>query len=267
MDEIHLFIIWENALYKKDEILEDIKNNFEIVKKYMVTWTQEKFAENMSRFYGSNLPKGCGKVQHCGTGPFMLIIVRDKNPKYEERETSKGNFIVNARMFDKKAYYRELTGGGHKVHATNNVIETNHDITLLLHQSLKDFMKEIDKSNDNNEEKLEQDLIGADGWKNVEEMFYALNNCTNYAILRNYENLPEEIYVNEHNDIDIICESQEDCMYVLNAKKVFPEEYRVHAGTLVEGKTAYFDVRHLGDNYYDEELEKNILKSRMWNEK
>ena len=69
-------------------------------------------------------------------------------------------------------------------------------------------------------------------------------------MLRNYESLPEEIYVNEHNDIDLICESKENCAYVLNAEKVFPEEYRIHYRTKVEDKYANFDLRYLGDNYY-----------------
>ena len=59
-------------------------------------------------------------------------------------------------------------------------------------------------------------------------MFYVLNNCIDYAIIRNYESLPDEIYVNEHNDIDIVCDSYQNAAYVLNAEKVFQEEYRVH---------------------------------------
>ena len=266
MQELHLFIIWENALNKKDEILEDINKNFEVVKKYMIKWSLDKFSENLSRFYGTNLPKGSGKEQHCGTGPFMLIIVKDRNPKYEKRPTSRGEEIVNVNMFDKKTYYRELTGGGHKIHATNNPIETNHDLTLLLHISAKDFLEQQEKENRQDEiQELKQDLFGANSWKDVKEMFYALNNCTNYALLRNYENLPEEIYVNEHNDIDLICESKENCAYVLNAQKVFNEEYRVHYVTNVGDKKAYFDLRFIGDNYYCKKLEEKILKTRVFN--
>lgn len=265
MGELHLFIIWENASYKKDEILEDIKKSFEIIKIYKMIWDKDKFSENLSRFYGTNLPAGSGKEQHCGTGPFILIIVKDKNPRYEIRNTSKGDKLVNVNMFDKKTYYRELTGGGHKIHATNDIIETEHDLTLLLHQSIEDFLKNVEKSDKEEEKNI--NLIGTDGWKDATEMFYALNHCTNYAILRNYENLPDEIYVNDHNDIDLMCQSKEDCAYVLNAKKVFPEEYRVHYITKVQGKNAYFDLRYIGDNYYDEVLEEDILKTKEFNEK
>lgn len=266
MQEIHLFILWENALYKKQEILKDMQESFDILGMYNITWSKEKFSENLSRFYGTNLPKGCGKEEHCGNGTFLLVVVRCNNPKYEDRDTSKGIQRVNTSMFDKKTYYRELTGGGHRVHATNSEIETNHDLTLLLGKSIKDFVKE-NNSWDGNEINLQKDLFGANGWSDAKEMFYALNNCINYALLRNYETLPEEIYVNEHNDIDIICDSFENAAYVLNAKKVFNEEYRVHYKTVVGQGFANFDLRYIGDDYYFKQLEEDLLKTKIYNEK
>lgn len=266
-EEVHLFIIWENARNKQKEILEDINSNFEIIKIYEMEWSKEKFSEDLSRFYGTNLPNGSHKEKHCGTGKFVLIIVKDKKPIYEERMTSKGTQIVNINMFDKKEEYRELTGGGHKVHATNNETETNHDLTLLLGKNIEDYLKENSKKWNGKIEEKKQDLIGNNGWKNAKEMFYALNNCTKYAILRNYEVLPEEIYINEHNDIDLICESKEDVTYILNAEPVHKEEYRVQYKAKVENKIAYFDLRYIGDNYYDEKMEKNILNNRVYNEK
>lgn len=265
MGEIHLFIIWQNALNKREEILKDIEKSFKILKIYQIGWSKEKFSENLSRFYGTSLPAGCGKEQHCGNGPFLLIIVKDEIPKYEARPTSKGEKIVNVNMFDKKTYYRELTGGGHKIHATNNPEETNHDITLLLDKCIDDFKKETKISQEI--EQIQKDLFGANGFEDVSQMFYALNNCTNYAILRNYETLPEEIYVNKHNDIDVICTSLLDCAYVLNAKKVFAEDYRVHYVTKVGENDAFFDLRHVGDGYYCEELEQALLKNKIYNPK
>lgn len=259
--EIHLFIIWENARDKQQQILDDIKNNFKIIRIFEMQWNKENFSRNLSRFYGTNLPKGSGKEEHCGNGKFLLIIVKDESPKYEERATSKGSQTVNVNLFDKKTQYRELTGGGHKIHATNNEKETNHDITLLLGKNIEDFLEE-NKEYEENISELNIDLFGNEQWESVTDMFYALNNCTNYAILRNYESLPEEIYENDHNDIDVICESLEDAVYILNAESVFEEEYRVHYKTKVENKIAYFDLRHIGDNYYEERMERDILANR-----
>ncbi len=267
MKETHLFILWENARYKEKEILEDIEKNFHIIGLYNMKWDKETFSQNLSRFYGTNLPKNSDKETHCGNGEFLLIIVEVDNPKYEKRDTSKGQKIVNINMFDKKAYYRNLTGGGHRVHATNSETETNHDLTLLLGKNIKDYLKDLDRNKEVQIINLEQELIGKNGFKSVEEMFYVLNNCVNYTIIRNYETLPEEIYVNEHNDIDIICNSYEDVAYVLNAKKVFPEEYRIHYKVKVEDKFAFFDLRYVGDSYYYYQMEKEILNNRKYNEK
>ena len=269
MEEVHLFILWENARDKQDVILEDIKENFNIIGLYNISWSKEKFSEELSRFYGTNLPKNSGKEQHCGNGDFLLVVVKVTNPKYEKRETSKGIQIVNIDMFDKKTYYRELTGGGHKVHATNSEAETNHDLTLLLGKNVEDYLKEVEQKNNNNLEIInyKNDIIGTNGFDTVSEMFYALNNCVNYAIIRNYEQLPEEIYINEHNDIDIICDSLENTAYILNAEKVFEEDYRVHYKVNVESNFAFFDLRCIGDDYYCEQMEKDILENRIYNQK
>ena len=267
MKETHLFILWENALSKKDEILRDIEENFTIIQVFKITWSKDEFANNLSRFYGTKLPKGSGKEQHCGNGSFLLVVVKCENSKYEKRITSHGEEVVNTNMFDKKAYYRELTGGGHRVHGTDTQKETNHDLTLLIGKNVEDFLNQYKESWNGEIIELNQDLIGAKSWENTNEMFYALNNCIDYAILRNYEALPEEIYVNEHNDIDIICTSHENTAYVLNANKVFEEDYRIHYKTKVKDKIAYFDLRYVGDNYYYKKLEEDLLKNRIYNEK
>ena len=243
-----------------------MKTKFEILNMYNITWSDEKYSENLSRFYGTKLPDGSAKEEHCGRGTFLLLIVKDKNPKYDYRQTTAGKEYVNINMFDSKALYREWTGGGHKVHCTNSIEETNHDLTLLLDKNVEDYLKELKIEKD--VINLSKDLLGANGFMSVNEMFYALNNCANYAILRNYEILPDDIYVNEHNDIDLICNSKENVAYILNAKKVTEDpEYRVRYCVDVGDKIANFDLRYIGDNYYDRDIEERILKNRILNEK
>ena len=52
--EMHLFILWEKSLYKKDEIISQIKEKFKIIKIYNVKWSDKYFISNLSRFYGTN---------------------------------------------------------------------------------------------------------------------------------------------------------------------------------------------------------------------
>ena len=264
--ETHLFILWENSLHKKTEILHDIENHFEILGQYYITWSKEKFSENLSRFYGTTMPANSEKEAHIGNGEFLLIVIKDSKPKYETRLTNRGLCQVNINMFDKKMEYRTLVGGGHKVHSTDNESETDHDLTLLIGKNASDFCKNIPASG-----KINCDMTGANGFASIEELFYVLNNCSNYLILRNFESLPEEIYVNEHNDIDILCDNPLDCALILNAKKVFPEYYRVHYVTTIKHqgkeKEVYFDLRFVGDEYYDKNLEIELLQTRTMSKK
>ena len=153
-DEIHLFILWENARILQDKNINDIKENFELLDKLEIQWTAQFFAHNLKCFYGINLPKNSKKEQHCGNGPFLLLIVRDAEPLYRRRRTSSGSKTVNVNLFDSKEMYRKWLGGGHKVHASNDVNESNHDLKLLLgyntdeinllysrNQKIKDFQK------------------------------------------------------------------------------------------------------------------------------
>ena len=83
--ELHLMIIWKNALDKQNEILKDLEENFKVRNKYFISWSNKNYSTNLSRFYGTSLPDGCGKEEHCGRGKFLLIILEDDNPKYESR--------------------------------------------------------------------------------------------------------------------------------------------------------------------------------------
>lgn len=263
--ELNLFIIWEKAYYLKDKILNDINNKFQILKVYEIEWDKEKYSENLSRFYGEKLPKNSHKEKHCGTGPFTLVIVNDTKPLYKTRMTSRGEEIVNINMFDAKQLYREWTGGGHKIHSTNSLEETNHDITLLFGKNADDFIKENKDPWNGIVERKKMNLIGSEGWKDINEVFYVLNSTCNYVVLRNFEDFPEAIELEEHQDIDILADNYVNISYILNAKMKSKLKYRVINTVKINGHEVDFDFRYVGDNYYDEKWENSILSNRVLN--
>lgn len=258
--ELQLFIIWKNAFDKKDEIIDDMNKKFVIRNIYKVIWNDENWSNNLSRFYGTRLPEGSGKEEHCGKEYFLLIIVEDKNPKYEYRETSHGLEKVNINMFDKKMLYREWTGGGHKIHATNDLKEVNHDLTLLLGKNIDDFKKNI-KPNKKIVE-YREDIIGSKTWSSIEEIFYVLNNCDNYVVLRDFENNLVEMYNDSNYDVDLLCANKNDTKWILNAKEVFLDNHIQYQINLKD-KTSLFDLKYVGDNYYCEEMENDILDNKI----
>lgn len=258
--ELQLFIIWKNAIDRKDEIISDIKKSFKLRNIYKVIWSEENWSNNLSRFYGTHLPDGCGKEEHCGKDYFLLLIVEDVNPKYDYRKTSRGLEKVNVNMFDKKELYREWTGGGHRIHATNSLEETNHDLTLLLGKNVEDYIKTVRPSKKLVE--YQNDIVGAIKWNSLEEIFYVLNNCTKYVILRDYENDMCEMYDNPNYDADVLCQNKIDMKWLLNATEVFLDNHIQYEINL-KGNKALFDLKYLGDDYYCYDLEKDILNSRL----
>ncbi|MBR6162438.1 protein kinase [bacterium] len=265
--ELHLILLWQNARYKQKEILEDIQKNLTISECIEIEWSKKNIASNFTRFYGVKLPNHSCKEKECGKGKFLLVTVWDNNPKYEFVETSRGFEKVNTNIFNLKDKYRSWTRGGHKVHSTNTVPETNHDITLLLGINYNDYTKNAPKIWDGTIKKIRRDLTGANGWKDLKELFYTLNATINYCVLRNYEILPEQFKSELHGDIDLLTDNYKDLVFLTNAKPVFRQKYRVHHKVTISGQNVFFDFRFLGDNYYCPEFEENILYNRVLNDK
>lgn len=259
MIEIHLFIIWSNGLNKKDKILGDLKNKFDILEIYNTTWTSDKFSENLSRFYGENLPKNSNKEKHCGSSTFTCIIVRDNNPTYDFRNTSKGERLVNTGLFDAKQLYRKWTGGGHKIHATDDIVETKFQLALLFG---KDYDMYINMEISEYEEfDWNKNLVGSYGWNSFEELFYIMNLTCRYVILRNFYNLDEQLN-SKHPDVDLLVESKTLVSNIINAKPTTKKAYRAQYNVLVSKRNINFDLRHIGDNYYCEKWEMLLINDR-----
>lgn len=257
--EAHAFIVWSKGHQHRDSILADVETKFEILESIDITWSQNKFSENLSRFYGENLPKNSSKEKHCGTGTFLCIIVRDNNPIYELRETSKGIKPVNVNMFDAKQLYRDWTGGGHKIHGSDNVTEARSNIYLLLGVKYD----RIVNSNETNVERAHnKDLIGANGWDSLEHIFEAFNELSNYVVLRNFVNIDQELN-NLHPDIDLLTDNKRLIADISNGKPTYKDKKRVQHLVMINGQKVFFDFRFIGDNYYDYKWEHDLLKTKV----
>lgn len=263
-NEVHLFIIWEHARTIEQKIISDISKKFRILKIYEVHWSKDKFSENLSRFYGTQLPPNSKKEVHVGTNPFLAIIVEDNNPVYEVHTTTKGDKKVNTKLFTSKSEHREWTGGGHKIHASNTTEEADHNLTLLFGKNSKDFIKSIGNKSSLQIEEWHNDLVGSNGWDSLEQLFYVLNNTIKYVVLRNFDPLPNNYYAKNHGDIDLLVSNYDDARFITNATSVFKKNYRVYSTVKIAEEKIFFDFRHLDDNYYDKAWEEHILNYRKF---
>ncbi len=257
--EAHVFIVWSKGLEHRDKILVDMETKFELLQTVDVAWSKEKFSENLSRFYGENLPKNSSKEKHCGTGTFLCTIIRDNKPIYELRETSKGIKPVNINMFDAKQLYRDWTGGGHKIHGSDNVNEAKSNIYLLFGINYDSILGSQDK-------KLirvhKGDLIGARGWDSLDELFKAFNELSNYVVLRNFANIEDELN-NLHPDIDLLTDNKRLIADISNGKPTYKNKRRVQHLVLINNQKVFFDFRFIGDGYYDYKWQQQVLKTRV----
>jgi len=107
-------------------------------------------------------------------------------------------------------------------------------------------------------------------YSSMSEVFELLkHHKVNYAILRNYDNLlDDEIYMGGHGDVDLICEDSTVFAKVLNAQ---PHDFHVKNGksdgthyyTYVQNNYVSLDLRHIGDGYYCEKWEKQMLARKI----
>lgn len=265
MSELHLIILWGNARTKEAEILEDIKDNLDILKIYDIGWAPDKILSNYSRFYGVKLDDALEKEKDCGSSRFLAFIVRDNKPEYCFKRTSRGMEYVNKTLFSLKEKYRSWVGGS-KIHTTNSIAEANHDMVLLLGKTYDDFSPLLSGGENLTVESLDQDLIGANGWDSLSQLFHVLNHTANYLVLRNFESLPAQYDSRTHGDIDLLVEDMPETALLMNGERVFREKHRVHYRTIVGGNEVFFDLRYLGDDYYCGKWERDLLAQKKLND-
>ena len=128
--ELYLFIIWANARFMAKNLIGDIKKKFELFQAYEISWSKDAFESNLARFYGKKLPKGLKKAKEVGSGPFLALLVHDKNCQFSNGK--------NIAVSTAKAAYRQMLGKN-LIHASDNMEETNENLLLLLGKNIKEI--------------------------------------------------------------------------------------------------------------------------------
>jgi hypothetical protein len=172
--DVHVFVLWSAALPQTATIVADLRQKFELLDARRITWAPQRFAENLRRFYGFELPERADKVSGSGAGPFIVYVVRDPAPVYELRARSRGIASANVHVYDSKQLYREWTGGGFRVHATNAADDAARDVFLLLGRTLESYAAAPSITWDGDPVPWTADVVGADGWASRDQLLTAL---------------------------------------------------------------------------------------------
>ena len=236
LNEIHLVIDWtcyfddiKRFLDKSLEII-DIKKIKKLVNKKKV----------LSEFYKTNVDDFRGNTD------FNIYIIKDKNPIYDFRQTSKGKHRVNIHIFDLKKSLRKITGG-YKIHATDNIQETKVNLKVL---GLYDTYYKEKKFN------------------SLHDVFNELNKYPQlkWVITHNFDDFVDG------DDIDFLTDDYFYFMRVLDTTEnpkggkfnsVSDGGDSVRNYIKVGKKNIPIDIRYLGDNFYDKKLEQDMLDTRI----
>lgn len=166
--DVFALIVWSNAP-SQDEIVDDLTRRFTLLESLRVEWSQEHWVANLARLYGDRLPSAAEKAERCGTGPFLLAVVGDPSPSYRRRRTRRGFERVNRNLFDARELYRRLTRGHDLVHATLDEQESAKDLFLITGRERDEFLGGLGEGRS-----LAADLVGTDGWRDVQQLVRAL---------------------------------------------------------------------------------------------
>ena len=255
---LYLFIIWEKSREKTDLIFDDMKKKFVIREVYEVTWSKKKFINNLKRFYGT-ISTAQQKAELFGAGPFLLVLVSDPNPKFTELETIKGIDIINKNIFDSKKLYRKWIGQDFAIHSSISEKESNHNLTLFFGKHAKDFEKLLPEKWDNTIKKLDSELAGHNGWKDMRQLLYVLNGTNHYVVLRNFEELPDKL---NQKDIDILSENSL-IGYIINPDFLPKKDHVSNITINISDTDILFDLKYVRDHYFDKKWSNDILKRRV----
>lgn len=100
-------------------------------------------------------------------------------------------------------------------------------------------------------------------WDSLQTFFSVLNENVEYLVLRNFEEFVEGIFNVDHPDIDILCRDSKELIHFAECTtRTGNHKDLIHQKILIGGKSVALDIRHVGDGYYDESWEKDMLRKR-----
>src|SRR5690554_522705 len=269
-DDFACFALWKSARPFHDKIRELLHNSFSIVLETEIEWSEEYFKNNALRLYESPIyidavaeENKSGHYKKIGDNRFIIIIVKDKHPKYTYAKSVSGKIemsnlnIVNAK-FQMRSWIQAESGEKYAVHSTNNIFEFFFQVPLLLGTNRFNRILNGEKLDESN---IKKDLEGAGGWESYTQMFDILNHTSNYLIQRGFESLPNS---NPEMDIDFLTDHFQRLASALGLRQRRNKPYK---GNLKVGNDEIsIDIRYVGDKYYNTAWAKDMLDRKKYRE-
>ncbi len=269
--QAHIFVVWQSGFAHLSQILWELSLEFEIKFAQHLEWEKEEVPQMLTRMYPNrDFDHNSPKMKEIGGNQLVFIFVVDKSPeikgevnqralrhKRRHRSTSQGHSVFLGRVknvnylhasdLETEAFFnfQALTGGSREAF---DEIKSRESVIYLPEQTASGLsLKELPVPQ----------------FDRAQDVFHVLNEHTRYAVLRNWEGWPEAWTSMEHEDIDVLTNDYYKTLLLLGARPVFPQNYRVHHLVEVGDGAIPFDVRFVGDGYYDQKWQQDLLNRRV----
>jgi hypothetical protein len=256
--DLQLLCVWGDAREHDDAIRALAEQTFDVVAEFEVTWSAEHVVTNFERLYAEHLHGTSDKHEEVGTGPFLLLVLEDRAPRYAYRRNVSGLVeLTSVHMSALKAQAR-ARAGGYRVHSSNGLQEFFRDATLLLGP---DHVDAILAGTAAPGRVQVGDPVGTGGWSDLAVVFRTLRRAVPYVVLRGFDDLPR---IPEDREVDVLGRRRLDLGALLGARPDWPGGAAFRFD--VDGERVTFDVRTVRDGYLDAAWQERILARRSWHD-
>lgn len=132
---IHLFIIWHNAMPKQASILNTLGMNFCIIKVYEMDLSAYGTIGIMEKLYDFPCSEAQKKMSACGYGKINIILVQDDTIEQEVILTKYGYIPIHKKAYDVKCQIRKQLDNASLFHGTMADFELEHDYRTCFQKS------------------------------------------------------------------------------------------------------------------------------------
>ena len=247
---LHTVVIWQSGFSQLSHILWLFNSNFRIKYAKKIIWPNHDVASKLNELYPNrDFDKNSPKVQEIGGNELILMVVEDVGSnqsitlklKSNYRKKYIGNvFHISDGADDGYYNFAALTGLSEKVY-TNYVI--SEDVMVV-----------------SKDDEIAQ--LSAPKFSHLSDVLHWLNEHEQYVVLRNWEDYSSNNLDEKHMDVDILVHDFYRTITLLGATQADDTPERVRYLVNTKHGVIPFDVRFVGDGYYDSKWEMCMLLER-----
>ena len=260
-DNLGCFVIWQSGERNARFVLDQLMSQYVVLHAQTVHWDHASICTRLNHLYPHrNFDLKDRKVLEVGANNqgvrLHVIILRDDAP----------DFFDGVNLNFKK--FKDVLRVKYKnnfLHCSDNYAEAKLNIKSLINQDIDIYANNkpkyivLDQSN-----KKILSSTAKEMFVSIEEAFEELNQeGIQWLLMRNWESLEQELISQDHGDVDLLVDRFFLTIKALRAKCINFADGRVQYTVRINNKNIPFDIRYVGDDYYDRFWQEDMLDKRV----